>query len=201
MDIFLETDEHRERIESMSSAYLDLDLVDRMLDLGIEWCKDYFQQDWANLNEFSEVPTEYHNGIYGYRVVVVTTDYPRGTWIDVLVAPDGSLSAIHIEDSFIDESRYDSDTKERISNKSLSLISPAYSHITHMAEQWSKEYFAQDQVQIVRIYQRPKEYPDGVYGYQIEIMLPKQAQREIVHVLLAPDGSLSAKHVGSAPLP
>jgi hypothetical protein len=201
MDIFLETDEHRERIESMSSANREPGFVWVLIDKAIEWSKEYLQQEWSNVHEVAECPTEYHNGIYGYRVVVVTTDYPRGTWIDVLVAPDGSLSAIHIEDSFIDESRYDSDTKERISNKSLSLISPAYSHITHMAEQWSKEYFAQDQVQIVRIYQRPKEYPDGVYGYQIEIMLPKQAQREIVHVLLAPDGSLSAKHVGSAPLP
>jgi hypothetical protein len=195
MDIFLETDEHRERIESMSSAYLDLDLVDRMLDLGIEWCKEYFQQDWANLSEFSEVPTEYCNGIYAYRMWVYMPDYPWTEAVDILLSPDGSLSLVYIRDGFEDFLQLDREVWDRILSKKLGWASPAYSHITRMAEQWSKEYFGQDQVQIITIYEYPKEYPGYVYGYQIEVALPDRPKKEVIHILVAPDGSMSGVHI------
>jgi hypothetical protein len=69
---------------------------EHIIQVAEQWCKEYFRQQWVQIREVCEIPTEYPSNTFGYRVIVLMPDYPQGESIDVLVAPDGSMSVLHI---------------------------------------------------------------------------------------------------------
>lgn len=80
----------------MDLSEQDPSVRERIIQTAEQWCKKQFAQPWVEIREVCETPTRYPKGIWGYRVIVRMPDYPHGEFVDILVAPDGSMSGKHI---------------------------------------------------------------------------------------------------------
>jgi hypothetical protein len=80
----------------MDLSEREFEIHERIIQTAEQWCKEYFRQPWVQIREVCEIPTEYPGNTFGYRVIVSMPDYPHGEAIDILVAPDGSMSGLHI---------------------------------------------------------------------------------------------------------
>jgi hypothetical protein len=86
----------RERIAAEIAMDLaergDPDLAMRIVHAAEAWSRYHLHQAWAEVYEGpAEFPTIYPNNLFGYRVCLKMPNYPHGTWIDVLVAADGTI--------------------------------------------------------------------------------------------------------------
>jgi hypothetical protein len=93
----------RERIAAEIAMDLsergDPDLPMRIVRAAERWGKQHLEQAWAEVYEGpAEFPTVYPDTLFGYRVCMKMPAYPHGTWVDVLVASDGTIvDAHHVE--------------------------------------------------------------------------------------------------------
>jgi hypothetical protein len=71
-------------------------VLEQVIQTAEQWCKQSLSQSWVDIREVAEVGIAYPSGVWGFRIVAVMPDYPHGTLFEVLVAPDGSMSARHI---------------------------------------------------------------------------------------------------------
>jgi hypothetical protein len=62
-----------------------------------EWCLHHLNQQWVDVWEVGEVPNYYSGGIHGYSIIVKTDSFPQGKQIEVLIAPNQSLSVREIQ--------------------------------------------------------------------------------------------------------
>lgn len=76
-------------------------VLERIIQTAEQWCRQTFVQSRVEIREVAQTGIAYPDDVWGFRVVVVMPDYPHGTLIDILVAPDGSMTGKHItEDRF-----------------------------------------------------------------------------------------------------
>lgn len=81
---------------NMDLSEQDPAMRERIIQIAESWCKQQFKQPWVEIYEVCETAIAYPNGVWGYRVIVKMPSYPEGEHIDILVAPDGSMTGKHI---------------------------------------------------------------------------------------------------------
>ena len=72
------------------------ELHERIIQVATEWCQQHFKQETVRIREVCEIATPYPNEAIGFRVIVVMPDHPQGEAIDVVIAPNDSISVVHL---------------------------------------------------------------------------------------------------------